>query len=277
MSAINQIPCVFPDLEIDAYHSHPAISKSGLDKVSVSVAHYLEQRKTRPDKTHLQIGRALHTVVLEGEEKFRAQFAFPPFEGAKEDDWRSKEGKAWRDAHLEVGRIPLHYKDGADIARMCGALHRHQAAYEWLKLPGTREHSYFWQDADTGVLCRCRPDLMVEVGDMLVLVDLKTTQDARPDEFQRSCAKWRYGVQAAFYMDGVEAVTGRRPDAFMLVAVESSAPHGVGLYELGDVWVRRGVELYKRDLARWAAYQKTENPWEGYPEGITELEMPTWA
>ncbi len=276
MSVI-QFPCMFPDLDIEEYHSHSAMSKSGLDKVAISVAHYLEQRKTRPDKRHLKVGRALHTVVLEGEEKFRNEFAFPPHRGAKEDDWRTKAGREWRDLAEASGKIALHYQDGDTIAHMCGALHRHEAAYEWLKLPGTREHSYFWIDAVTGMLCRCRPDLMVEINGLLVIIDLKTTQDARPDEFRKSAAKWRYGVQAAFYMDGVEAVTGRRPDAFMLVAVESAAPHGVGLYELGDVWVERGRQLYRNDLQRWAAYQESQNPWDAYPAGITELEMPAWA
>ena len=79
----------------------------------------------------------------------------------------------------------------------------------------------------TGLQCKCRPDWISADGG--ILVDLKTTEDASPREFQRSIAKWRYHVQAGWYMAGIEAAYGTRPSGFIFIAVEKKPPFAVGV------------------------------------------------
>jgi exodeoxyribonuclease VIII len=265
-----------PEMDIDVYHRHPALSKSGLDNINQSIAHYLYARKTQPDTQALKIGRALHTLVLEGEDAFRDGFAYPG-KGSTEDNWSTKAGKAWRDEQYAEGRIPLHYAQAEELTLMLRSLKEHEQAYTWLKQPGMREHSFFWTDVETGIECRCRPDLLAEVEGMRVLVDLKTTRDARPQQFLKSVVNYRYHVQDAWYSDGIAAVLGEAPVTFMLVAIESSPPYAVAMYELDHEWLERGRVRYREDLERWAEYQETQNKWVGYPAEIELLTMPRWA
>lgn len=81
--------------------------------------------------------------------------------------------------------------------------------------------SIFWQDADTGIDCRCRPDYIHSSG---IIVDLKSTLDASPAAFAKSCANSRYHVQDAFYSEGFYQAAGEWPRGFVFIAVEKPRP-----------------------------------------------------
>ncbi len=55
-------------------------------------------------------------------------------------------------------------------------------------------------DPATGELCRVRPDLYRE--DLGLILDIKSTESARPDAFARSVINYGYHAQEAFYSDG---------------------------------------------------------------------------
>lgn len=268
-------PLVVPDLDIESYHLNPAISKSSLDQINKSVAHLIAARTLQIDSKALRLGRALHELVLEGEHVFRSHFAIP--DNPKDDDWRSKAGRAFVSLKESEGLICLHREEGARLAAMLKALKGHETAYKWLKARGMREHSFFWTDKETGVPCRCRPDLLVKTPNGWVIVDLKTTADARPHEFARSVAKYRYHVQDAFYTDGVETVLEDRVVGFLFVAVETAPPFGVGVYNVFRDDVERGRDAYRADLEKWVRYNESKNPWEGYPDQIAGLPLPQWS
>lgn len=268
-------PLLVSDMCIEDYHLNPAISKSSLDQINRSVAHLIASRASGFDTKSLRLGRALHQLVLEGEDVFRASFAWP--DNAGDDDWRSKAGRAFVTLNESQGKTVLHRDEARRLTAMLKSIRAHEVAYSWLKARGMREHSFFWTDAESGVPCRCRPDLLIKTPDGYVIVDLKTTTDARPDQFARSAAKYRYHVQAAFYKDGVETVI---PDAevraFIFVAVESEAPHGVCVYTIHPDDVAHGRSDYQSDLNKWVRYNETKNPWEGYPAEIAGLPLPQW-
>ena len=52
------------DLSNRDYHAHPAISKSGLDLISRSPAHYRYRAPKEPSRA-MEIGTAIHTALLE--------------------------------------------------------------------------------------------------------------------------------------------------------------------------------------------------------------------
>jgi hypothetical protein len=72
-------------------------------------------------------------------------------------------------------------------------------------------------------------------------------------------------------------VLGEAPVTFMLVAIESSAPYAVAMYELDEDWLERGRIRYRDDLNRYREYLETQNKWVGYPAEIELLQMPRWA
>lgn len=268
-------PLIIPDLPIEEYHQNPALSKSSLDHISKSVAHLIAARVKGYDSKALRLGRALHQLVLEGEPVFHKHFAYP--DNAKDDDWRTAAGKSFVSLNEADGKICLHRAEAGRLARMVQAIKAHPTAYQWLKAEGMRECSFFWTDETTGVPCRCRPDLLIETDTGWVIVDLKTTQDARPWMFGKSAGQYRYHVQSAFYSDGVSTVLGKPVVAFLFVAVESDEPHGVATYEIHPQDIERGRRAYIADLQKWVRYTETKHRWEGYPEEIAHLPLPSWA
>ena len=267
-------PLLAHDLPIEDYPLNPASSKSSLDQINRSVAHLIASRASGFDTKALKMGRALHQLVLEGEDVFRESFAWP--DNAGDDDWRSKAGRAFVTLNESQGKTVLHRDEARRLTAMLKSIRAHEVAYSWLKARGMREHSFFWTNEATGVPCRCRPDLLIETPGGYVIGDLKTTTDARPDAFARSAAKYRYHVQSAFYTDGVETVLDKHVIAFLFFAVESEPPYGVGVYRIHPDDIARGRADYHADLNKWVRYNETKNAWEGYPDEIATLPLPQW-
>ena len=109
---------------------------------------------------------------------------------------------------------------------MAAAVRSHQAAAELLR-DGQAEQSFWWDDADTGLRCKCRPDWL----NGATVIDLKTTTDASPAGFAKSCATFRYHVQASHYLAGLPA------ERFIFIAVEKVYPYAVGVYQLAGIFM----------------------------------------
>tara|TARA_R100000458_G_C8274625_1_gene249620 strand:- start:1631 stop:2515 length:885 start_codon:yes stop_codon:yes gene_type:complete len=267
------------DLELsnDDYHSGPGISKSSLDLVDRSPLHYWH-KKIGPGKEGafetpaMRLGSLAHLAILEPELMATTVAVMP------QCDRRTKAGKeeyakALEDAEAE-GKQLVTASDYATVTAMKRAVKQHPLASELLR-GGTREGSFFWTDQMTGQLCKCRPDLIDR--ERRFAIDLKTTTDASAESFKRSAAKYRYGVQAAWYSDGASECLGYTAvDTFVILAVETIAPYGVALYELGQDWIMTGQEMYRRDLNTLARCLETDK-WPSYSQSIVPLSMPPWA
>lgn len=195
--------------------------------------------------------------------------------------WLNANGKhvrLWSDIKAEWEKVNEHRtilnpEQWKTIHAMRDALMAHPAANALLTgVPGEAEKSVYWIDATTGVLCRCRPDWW---RDDNLIVDLKTTEDASPEGFARSIAKFRYDVQDAFYTDGVQQATGKRPKAFVFIAVEKKPPYGVGVYVLDAETKDLGRAQYQHDLRVYAECVRT-GEWPGYGDKIQTISLPAW-
>lgn len=195
--------------------------------------------------------------------------------------WLNANGKQvrlWSDIKAEWEKVNEHRtilnpEQWKTIHAMRDALMAHPAANALLTgIPGKAEKSVYWIDATTGVLCRCRPDWW---RDDNLIVDLKTTEDASPEGFARSIAKFRYDVQDAFYTDGVQQATGKRPKAFVFIAVEKKPPYGVGVYVLDAETKDLGRAQYQHDLRVYAGCLRT-GEWPGYGDKIQTISLPAW-
>ena len=251
------------------YHAHEAISKSGLDKIAISPAHYQAYLQGKGKRTAvLEFGSALHDYILLPQ-NFQNDYIVLP----EAFNSRTKDGKAQLEAWQEDGKIIIKNEDFEKIQAMAQSVQNHPAASELLKV-GESEVSIFWQDENTSELCRCRPDFLNEQYN--VIVDLKTTQDASPKGFAKSMANYRYHVQAAFYMQGVYQATGIYPERFIFVAIEKEPPYAVGVYDLNNAAIELGRELYQRDLLTFHQ-AKQSHQWQAYNQGIETLSLPAWA
>ena len=253
------------DLSNAEYHAHPAISKSGLDRIDQSPAHYraslTEPRKETPALT---FGTAAHCWILETDEALYRYVIAP--QGI---DRRTKDGKAqW--AELESsGKTIISAEDAETLENMLASVHGHPVANELLA-DGIAESSVF---ADLlGVNVKCRPDW---VHDSTVIVDLKTTDNAGPNAFAKSCASYRYHVQAALYSDICREI-GLDIKAFVFLAVEKNPPYAVSVYELDSDSIEVGRTLYQRNLETYRRCLETDH-WPAYSDAIEVLRLPLWA
>ena len=265
---------VYPSITNDEYHGGPGISKSGLDVLARSPLHYWSKyldpnRVPREPTPAMRLGTAIHTAVLEPGEFVKRHHVAPVV------DRRTKDGKAAWEYALQYAAdngAELISNDDALTCMSIAAVVRDHPTARKVFAQGQAELSLYWTDTETGLLCKCRPDWL----NMPLIVDLKSTEDASPEAFQRSAWNWRYWVQAAWYMDGVEQATGQRPDAFVFAAFEKSAPYAPAFYFADAVMLDMGRKEYRK-LLRILADCKATDTWGGYDTAVTPLTVPLWA
>lgn len=256
------------------YHGGPGLSKSGLDVLARSPLHYWSryldpQREPTEPTAAMRLGTAIHTAVLEPDEFAKRHHVAPQV------DRRTKDGKAmWEEAVAKAEAAGAELISAAD-AEVCQRISTQVRSHPTARKvfgTGQAEMSCYWTDRETGVLCKCRPDWLA----LPMVVDLKSTEDASADGFQRSAWNWRYWVQAAWYMDGVEQATGQRPDAFVFGAFEKVPPYACAFYFADTAMLEIGRAEYRR-LLRIYADCLASDQWPGYDPAVTPLSVPTWA
>lgn len=244
------------------YHKDLAVSASHLHSVAISPLHYWKRYRdtNRPvvePTAAMRMGTLVHCAVLEPVE-LALRYAIAP-------DRRTKEGKAEAAAMMARGIEPVSAADLETAIAIAAAVHAHPLA-ALLLADGQPEQSFWFNDAPTGLRCKCRPDWF----NGATIVDLKTTTDASPRGFARSVAQYRYHVQASHYLAGTGA------QRFVFVAVEKTYPYGVAVYELDAAALVRGEELRRHDLQVIADCEAT-GEWPGYGASIQPLSLPNWA
>lgn len=256
---------VYPGLDREAYDRIARVNWSTLKHMQRSPFHYRSatQRQFK-DTDPMRIGRATHAYSLEPE-TFLARWAV--WEG-KRRDGKEWEGFLAKAAGLEV----LTAKQYQQVKDMASAALTSEHAGRYLR-GGATEVTVLWTHKATGVQCKSRLDHAATA--VRAIVDLKTTADASPAGFARLSWNLDYRGQAAFYDDAWEAVTGER-HPYIIVAVESAAPHAVQAYSLPEHVLAPGRAMYQGLLERLVVCRK-ENWWPAYAAGVLELETPPWA
>jgi len=65
-----------------------------------------------------------------------------------------------------------------------------------------------------------------------IIVDYKTAASANPRRFAKSVAEYGYHQQAAWYIDGLEQITGAADAAFLFVVQQKDPPWLVSVCQL---------------------------------------------
>src|SRR5690554_2808 len=259
-------PCFIANMPNEVYHSHTeGVSSSGLKLVERSPAHYRYQAARAPSRA-MEIGTAIHTALLEPE-RFAADYVL--LKDVK--DRRASEYKAAVKVH---GSERVLVSGEADqVAGMQEAVLSNPAMSERLNAEGWRELSLFVRDPETGVLIRVRYDLLAVSG---IAVDLKSCQDARPEEFSKSIYNYGYDLQAALYADAFEWATGKPIGAFEFAVVEKDMPHGHKLYLPDETMIQEGRRRYREALNLFAECERSGD-WPGITcDGPELISLPSW-
>lgn len=262
------------------YDALVAVNWSSLKHLGRSPAHYQAALKqTFADTDTLRIGRAFHVAALEPQ---RAESLYAVWAGRR----AGKEWEAFQAAAEESGREVIRDSDYQQALTLALAVRGNSTARRYLDRAGAAEQSIQWiakslpvsvpfvADFEPyAITCKGRLDWVTEDG---WIVDLKSSRDAAPDAFGRDAARLGYVTQAAWYFDGLEAATGKRPQGYAMIAVEKSAPYVVQVYQVTDEQLELGRQTYRDLLDRlWLCTR--ENRWPAYAEGELPLALPRWA
>jgi len=134
------------------------------------------------------------------------------------------------------------------------------------------EHSIYFNEPETGVLMKSRPDFF----NHFLAMDIKTTISAKQSDFEKAIFNYGYHRQAALGLDALTALTGCQYDNWVILAVEKDAPHLTALYVLDQASIELGRRQYKEAARRFKECVDT-NRWEGYSEQVVSITLPTWA
>lgn len=254
------------------YNKAPGIRRSLLWELRKSPAHLKWRMDNPPEATPALIfGQALHAAVLTPEDYGR-QFAVMP-----NVDRRTKAGReAWDTAAAEAqGRTQIAFDWAEQIAAMVQAVRGNPIAARLLD--GPHETSYSWADPLTGEACKCRTDAETDIGDMHLIVDLKSCQDASTDAFMRDALSYGYDVQAAMYTDGYKACTGNDA-SFVFAAVEKNPPYAVNILQADTLFMQHGQDRYRHLLGLYhECRQRSQWPgYTGFNGDIASLGLPAW-
>jgi hypothetical protein len=232
------------------YHEHRALGSTDLGKIHKSVANY-DHCKDNPKKETkaLKTGRLLHTLVLEPE-KAQSEYVIEPAKVLKKDVG-AEAYEAYKKACKDLegtDKTVIKQDVYEQVENMATNLLSSELMQAMIK-KGKIEESYFWTDKETGIECKCRPDIYVE--ELGIVIDLKSTEDLTPQDWRRAMVKWSYDRQAAHYMNGIEAVTGTRPKAFVHAVVEKLEPHDFAFFQIDDASLEVGEQLVRKALRRY--------------------------
>jgi len=265
-------------MSAERYHADPCEQPS----LSASIAHLLVNQTplhawsahprlnpgfAREEKAQFDLGTVAHSLILEGNDDKVRVLDFP--------DWRKKDAQEERDAARRKGMIPLLEKDWIRVQAMVAGVRLQLEARDDdppLFSNGQAEQTLVWEER--GVWCRARLDWLHD--DFSAIDDLKTTGgSANPPEWSKKTL-WSIGadVQVAFYLRGIQRLTGRRP-FFRYAVIEAQQPHALSVVSLDESALALGRSKVDHAIKTWRECLKT-NHWPGYPQPVYFAESTSW-
>lgn len=281
MNAFVELPTasLIEKMSNEEYHSRPEFSSSQLKDMLRSSAHFYSnnilKEVERETKTAMSFGTLAHTLFLEPEQ-FEHEFIIAP-----KFDRRTKAGKeealAWEQANQ--GKILVDAEQVEGAKRIVANLQKLSSYTDMQNNYGMPEASIFFTDPVYGLELRIRPDWHIAPCKAFpngLILDLKTTTDARAHAFSKKCSDFGYDLSAAMYREGFQQYyrTEDKPPFILLVA-ESSIPHNVKQYKAADLFLSVGESRYNK-AKELLAESLLINEWDGYSLEMEDLFLPQY-
>lgn len=262
---------VVEGLSFADYQQHGGINASLLKVAhSQSMAHVKHMLDAKESKKgdELDFGRSFHALFLEGKKEYAV--APDSYTNSKGEEkpwaWQSKTCQKWRDDQT----LPvLNKKEVSALNSMV-----HAAGLE-VGFPVADEVEISVFAERKGIALKARIDWLRDDA----VIDLKTAESAKPEEFIKKCYQYGYFLQAAFYIDLLKMV-GIDRKKFLLVAVEKEPPFATCTITLADddtglSLLNLGRKQYQSAFAKIRHAMET-NSWPGYGRTDAEIIAPAW-
>jgi len=227
--------------------------------------------------TRFATGSAAHLMLLEPDLVSQGIAVVPEDMLASNGALSTKAAKAFVQEQAEAGRVVLKPEEWDRICDMADALGSNERVMKLLE-GGTVEQSHIWQDPETGVYLKSRPDVMPAPGNPWI-VDLKTTDYDDISKWEKAAvADHNLHMQAALQLAGAHVVGGLNP-AGVCYIVQNTKNSRIAfrwfdvnqhrdLLDVARLNLRKGINAF----AHCWEYGDWSGPWE-VESGI---ELPDW-
>ena len=280
-------PYYTDELDNEAYHSGEGISSSNIKLFMEDPSLVVWSKNAPQDQSKMDaqaFGTDFHAYTLEPDYFNDKYQVMQKFDRRKKDEKQAELDliEEWK----QKGIIAVTNEDMAKLKAMKESMLAHPTAKELLGLPGISERSFFWQDEESGLICKCRPDRLIEgITDEnrpvivsadceTIIIDIKTIGDI--DKIESQSENFGYYISDAMYSDGVAKVTGTKT-CFILIFVSTKLSLGrypVKVVEYKPAARLDGRDKYKSALKKWAGLNNS--PAE-YWNTLVEMDRPAWA
>lgn len=269
----------FLNITQEDYDAHKGWRATTLKKIAThSISHGLLPYES---SKAMDLGTYVHASVLE-------PHTLPEFyvlpEGA---DLRKTEWKNLKKQKEADGLVVINYEmgktiEGCKASLMATVNERGRPIFLDQTLPkGDKvldlvEPSAFWEDSRTGLMLKVRPDYVRLTKTGYNIIEIKTTSKDNLEDVAGSIIDYAYHMQMVMQCKGLQAVTGKLPDNYYYVFVETSAPYGTyvlhvkpgskksKIYNLGE-------KLLNKAIDRAVRYEQDKVPLV-YPKTVTNLD-----
>ena len=175
------------------------------------------------DSAAFAMGRASHTLILEGEEKFKAEYAIGGPINPKTNRPYGDTTKKFKEWASEQGKPVISYDDALTIESMRNGFNCNLEAKRLISQG--RAEGVIRVNVN-GFECQIRVDWFNPCEG---IVDLKTTRNL--DSFEADAILFKYFNQLAFYQDVVFRATGIKVPVH-IIAVEKKPPFRCGVWQV---------------------------------------------
>ena len=231
------------DYHADETHRSCSRVKTLLDSPALYQQRYISRSLPPYQSSALDHGTLMHRWLEEGE-AFLGTLISPPAKILTATGLVGKEAEKWAKNEAPAGSTVVGPKERAQILAEVAAILANPAAAELIGAITEREISIRWETAD-GHRLKCRADAVTDA----CFIDLKTTRDADIlSDWWRSCLNFRYHLQCAWYMRGMEAF-GMTPTPLRFIVISTALPHDCQVVTLPPAVIAEGERLMDVALA----------------------------
>lgn len=260
-------PGIYPAVEDETYHSWDCMSRSQIVKRLQGrplawIRHQAEQPE-EGETSALAVGRAFHLAVFEPD-RFGEEVEVGPT--------KTRTSKAWAEAQADnPGATMVSDAEYEMVQRMTAAVYAKPAARTFLDSIDMVETSV------VGELHGCPVKVRLDAlsGSTSAILDLKSTRDASPIEFEKAIHNYGYHIQGDLYQT-VALQQGVRAAHFVMICAEKEPPYLVAVYRLNELGHEVADQQIRRVLPEFTeAYEA--GVWPAYSDEAVDIGVPPWA
>jgi hypothetical protein len=279
------------DMTRDIYHRDPcdtpSLSSGMINDLLIAPkkcwhnSQRLNPKWEPPEKQEkFSIGSVSHVMFLEPDQFHHQVVVVRAFtkDGKPSDSWSTTDAKDQRDRAFSAGKTPILAHQYDTILKAREAFFANEFT-RGAFTGGKAEQSMFWRHKHYGFWCRSRPDYFTGAW----INDYKATGNADPDNFGKHAYNMRYHRRAAWYLEGYEAIFGKRPDHYWFCNQEVKAPFLTSVCELdwgaledgqAENDHAAGVFAHCLETGEWYGYRHRSKP---DKDRAFTVSLPPWS